>query len=485
VTRPPGSRVLIVFFVANAIGAGVVNSYLGVTGQRSIADVQDDLHDGWVLLLIYFAVSGVILAAAAIKRLRVLAFVHDRRPPTPDEQHETLLLPRRFAGLTMLAWIGGAIVFGISTRAGGDDWRHVVRSLTGSLLGGATTSAITYLLVDRMLRSAFAQVLANGPVPVHTLAVRTRIAMAWWLGSGVPLLGIALSPIFPDQTATDLAVLGAIGIVSGVSTIAIASHSVSDRLASVRSALARVQDGDLSVEVPVDEAGEIGQLQAGLNEMVHGLRERQVIADLFGRHVGNEVARQALEEGVHLGGEQRDVSVLFLDVTGSTLLAATRPATEVVAKLNDLFGAVVRVVEEEGGWVDKFEGDGVLSVFGAPAPLEDHCTRALRAARRLRELVHELDFGIGVSSGIVVAGNIGSEARFEYTVIGDPVNEAARLTEAAKARGTRVLAASRTVARATSPECDAWVAADTMALRGRPEPTPTSEPLVATRVTAS
>ena len=99
--------------------------------------------------------------------------------------------------------------------------------------------------------------------------------------------------------------------------------------------------------------------------------------------------------------------------------------------------------------------------------------------------MHELDFGIGVSSGIVVAGNIGSEARFEYTVIGDPVNEAARLTEAAKARGTRVLAASRTVARATSPECDAWVAADPMALRGRPEPTPTSEPLVATRVTAS
>jgi adenylate cyclase len=474
-----------VFFLANAIGAGVVNSYLGMTGQRSIADIQDDLHDSWVLLLVYFLVSGAILAIAAIKRLHVLAFVHEQRTPTVEERHETLLLPRRFAGLTMLAWLGGAVVFGISTRVGGDDWRHVVRSLTGSLLGGATTAAIAYLLIDRMLRSAFAKVLADGPVPVHSLAVRTRIAMAWWLGSGVPLLGIALSPIFPDQTANDLAVLGAIGIVSGVSTIAIASHSVSDRLGSVRAALARVQAGDLSVEVPVDEAGEIGQLQAGLNEMVHGLRERRVIADLFGRHVGNEVARQALEEGVHLGGEQRDVSVLFLDVTGSTLLAATRPATEVVAKLNDLFGAVVRVVEEEGGWVDKFEGDGVLSVFGAPVPVEDHCTAALRAARRLRELVHELDFGIGVSSGIVVAGNIGSEARFEYTVIGDPVNEAARLTEAAKARGTRVLAASHTVARAVAGERDAWVAAETMVLRGRLEPTATCEPLVSARVVAS
>ena len=484
-TRPPGSRVLVVFFFANAIGAGVVNTYLGMTGQRSVADVQSDLHDGWLLLLVYFVVSGLILAVLSFKRLQTLRFVHEDRRPTPAERRDTLLLPRRFAALTMLAWLGGAVVFSTSTRLGGEDWRQVIRSASGSLLGGLTTATITYLVVDRLLRSAYARVLGSLPSPVQTLGVRPRIALAWWLGSGVPLLGIALSPLFPQQTATDLAVLGAIGIVSGVSTIAIASHSVSDRLDSVRGALERVRTGDLTVEVLVDEAGEIGQLQAGVNQMVDGLRERSVIADLFGRHVGTEVARLALSDGVHLGGEQRDVSVLFLDVTGSTRLAATRPPAEVVAMLNELFGAVVKVVEEEGGWVDKFEGDGVLCVFGAPALLADHRTCALRAGRRLRDLVNALDFGIGVSSGIVVAGNIGSEARFEYTVIGDPVNEASRLTEAAKARGTRVLAAARTVEGAAQVERELWAPAETLALRGRIEPTATCEPRVATAVTAA
>jgi adenylate cyclase len=473
----PGWRVVIVFFVANAVGALVVNTYLAMTGQNSIGDVQDDVHDGLMLLLAYFAVSGFVLAIAVGRRLRALDWLGEDRSPTEAERRDTLLLPRSFAALTMVAWIGGATLFAIAGHIGGDDWRHVIRSFTGSMLGGLTTASMTYLIIDRVLRSVFAQVLATGPTPVRTVGVRWRIALAWWLGSGVPLLGVALSPIFPNQTATDLAVLGGIGIVSGSAMIAIASRSVSDRLATVREALAQVQRGDLNVDVPVDEAGEIGQLQAGVNAMVHGLRERTVIADLFGRHVGTEVARRALAEGVHLGGEQRDVSALFLDVTGSTTLAATRAPTDVLAMLNELFGTVVRVVEEEGGWVDKFEGDAVLCVFGAPVPLHDHPTRALATARRLAALVGRLDFGIGVSSGLVVAGNIGSETRFEYTVIGDPVNEASRLTEAAKARPARVLAACRTMERASREEAACWQPAETLQLRGRPEPTETCEPV--------
>ena len=464
-----------VFAVSNIAGSVIVNAYLGMTAQESVADIQEDLAEGWLLLGIYFTLVGVVGAILGLRRLQSLDWVYDGRPPTDVERRATLRLPRWFATASMVAWFGGSVLFAVAGALSEDDARHVARSFVGSMLGGLTTSAMCYLLVERMLRSTFALALADRPAPIETLGVRARLALAWWLGSGVPLLGIALSPLFPEQTASDLAILGGIGLVSGTAMIAVASQSVSDRLGSVRHALGRIQAGDLAVDVQVDEAGEIGQLQAGVNAMVRGLRERQVIADLFGRHVGDEVARQALEEGVHLGGEQRDVSVLFLDVTGSTWLAATRPATEVVSWLNELFTIVVRIVGEEGGWVDKFEGDAALCVFGAPGPLRDHPTRALRAARRLRDVVVPLDFGIGVSSGLVVAGNIGSETRFEYTVIGDPVNEAARLTEASKQRPGRVLAACRTFDRADAAERTLWLPAATLELRGRPDPTPTVE----------
>lgn len=476
-SEPPGNRVLAVFAVANVIGAVVVNTYLTLSGQQSVADIQDDLRQGSLLLLAYFGVAGVVLGRLATNRLSAIDWLYAERLPTAVERERTLLLPRWFAATTMAAWLFGTVLLGVSGAINGDDAQHVFRSVIGSVLGGLTTSAMCFLLVERVLRGAFAKALATGKAPTASLGVQSRLALAWWLGSGVPLLAIALSPLFPNQTASDLAALGGIGIISGAAMIAVASRSVSDRVESVRDALGRIQSGDLSVEVPVDEAGELGQLQEGVNAMVRGLRERMVIADLFGRHVGEDVARLALEEGVHLGGEQRDVSVLFLDVTGSTWLAATRPATEVVAWLNDLFTIVVRIVGEEGGWVDKFEGDAVLCVFGAPAPLADHATAALRASRRLRDIVVPLEFGIGVSSGVVVAGNIGSEARFEYTVIGDPVNEAARLTEAAKQSRSRVLAASRSVERAHPAEAGCWQPAETLLLRGRPDPTPTYEPV--------
>jgi adenylate cyclase len=155
----------------------------------------------------------------------------------------------------------------------------------------------------------------------------------------------------------------------------------------------------------------------------------------------------------------------------------------VVALLNDVFEAVVRVASEEGGWVNKFEGDAALCVFGAPAHDPDHAAHALRAARRLcAELGRlaqrhpELDAGIGVSSGAAVAGNVGAEQRFEYTVIGDPVNEAARLTEQAKARPGRVLASGAALERA-GEEAANWCEAATLELRGRPERTVAFEPV--------
>src|SRR5260221_2628706 len=218
--------------------------------------------------------------------------------------------------------------------------------------------------------------------------------------------------------------------------------------------------GGITTDVRVYDGSEIGVLQAGFNSMVAGLREREQLRDLFGRHVGDQVASAALESGGVLGGELRQAAVLFVDVIGSTSLAAERAPDDVVCLLNRFFGLVVEVASQHDGWVNKFEGDGALCVFGAPGDLHDHAGCALAAARdlndRLRAELPELEAGIGVAAGTVVAGNVGAAERFEYTLIGDPVNEAARLTVLAKGTPGRVLATAPTLARALNGERDKW-----------------------------
>jgi adenylate cyclase len=209
--------------------------------------------------------------------------------------------------------------------------------------------------------------------------------------------------------------------------------------------------------------------------MVEGVRERRVMNDLFGRQVGVDVAQQALERGVRLGGEQVEAAVLFVDVIGSTELAATRSPAEVVSALNAFFAVVVEVTDRTGGFVNKFEGDGALCVFGAPVPREDAATCALLAARLLHERlenVRGLSAAIGVSAGRVVAGNVGARERFEYTVIGDAVNEAARLTELAKTRPSRLLVSAAALTAADADERKRWTTDGEVVLRGRSTPTP-------------
>ena len=237
----------------------------------------------------------------------------------------------------------------------------------------------------------------------------------------------------------------------------------------------RSSDGDLDVEVAVYDGSEIGQLQAGFNRMVAGLRERERIQDLFGRHVGEEVARAALEQEIELGGETREVAILFIDVVGSTELAAERPRRRSSSCSTSSSRSSSRSSHEHGGWVNKFEGDAALAVFGAPVPLDDAAAAALAAARELAERLRdevELEAAIGVSAGEVVAGNIGEERRFEYTVIGDPVNEAARLTELAKERaGARCSPPGRSSTRRRGGEREHWRLDGKVTLRGRREET--------------
>ena len=194
---------------------------------------------------------------------------------------------------------------------------------------------------------------------------------------------VALIPVGRDVTdPKDLiapiwfAAAAAMG--AGFVATKLATQAVARPVRQLRRAIDGVSQGDLDVSVPVDDGSEIGRLQAGFNGMVAGLREREQLRDLYGRQVGIDVAREALERGIELGGETREVSALFVDVVGSTQLAHRESPERVVALLNAFFQVVVAEVHERGGMVNKFEGDAALCVFGAPVPQADHAAPRAR-----------------------------------------------------------------------------------------------------------
>jgi adenylate cyclase len=188
--------------------------------------------------------------------------------------------------------------------------------------------------------------------------------------------------------------------------------------------------------------------------MVNGLREREQLREAFGAFVDPTLADRVLAEGTVLQGEEVEVTVLFLDIRGFTAFAERAGAAEAVARLNEFYELVVPVIAEHGGHANKFVGDGLLAVFGAPDTLADHADRCVAASLAIARKVEErnggrVSIGIGVNSGVVVAGTVGGGGRVEFTVIGDVVNTAARVEEATRQTGDVILitAATRALLR--------------------------------------
>ena len=471
-----------VVVTANLGGASVV------LGIAAFVLPRGQLLDAAGIRLVNLAVLGAYLLVAIPLGIwlgrRTLTLRRSTSDVDQAQRHLVLAAPARISRMIAVLWLLAAVLFCLlNLRYSG----RLAFSVTATVaIGGVTTCALSYLLVERMLRRAAARVLSGRPPRRRRLVtgVMLRSVGFWVVGTAVPLSGVMLAGLValvygdtsPTQLAVAMLVLGGAALGSGLLTTIGAARAIADPVLAVRRALARVQDGDLDVRVPVYDNTELGQLQAGTNGMVEGLRERDRLRDLFGRHVGRDVAEAAAARSgeIRLGGEVRPVAVLFVDLVGSTTMAARRPPEEVVALLNRFFGVVVECVEQSGGWINKFEGDAALAIFGAPLDLDGASAAALvaarRAGRRLAAEMPEIEAGIGVSAGDAVAGNLGDPRRYEYTVIGDPVNEAARLTDVAKSVPGRVVASQRAV-DAAGAEAAHWRADVTVTLRGRDEPT--------------
>ncbi|MCT7662133.1 adenylate/guanylate cyclase domain-containing protein [Mycobacterium deserti] len=436
----------------------------------------------WGVVPAYMLVALIFGTAWITSRtVGSLRWAIEERPPTKTDQHNVFRAPWRVAKKLLLLWgIGAALLtflYGLQNSA------FIPRFLLAVGFPGIVVATACYMITEFALRPIAAQALEAGRPPRRLAdGVMGRTMTVWLLSSGVPVLGILLLALFTlslrNLTATQLAVavmiIAVIALAFGLILMWLLSWLIATPVRVVRSALKHVEEGDLDCNLVVFDGTELGELQRGFNSMVEGLKERERVRDLFGRHVGREVAAAAEKQRPKLGGEERHVAVIFVDIIGSTQLVTGRPATEVVELLNRFFTVIVEEVDRHHGFVNKFEGDAALAVFGAPNHLDNPEGEALGAARaiarRIREEAPECDAGIGVAAGEAVAGNVGAKERFEYTVIGEPVNEAARLCELAKDSPGHLLTSSDTVSNAAESERGNWTLGETVTLRGHDEP---------------
>ncbi|BBY98625.1 adenylate/guanylate cyclase domain-containing protein [Mycolicibacterium fallax] len=406
------------------------------------------------------AVLAVVLPLLLRHRRRqfaaATAWLAENRLPTPAEAQLTLAAPWDAARISAAIWTGCAVLCaGLALRATPAAAAYV---LCAVLLCGLSTTGVWYLVVEWVMRPLSAGVLdGSSPHRDYGPTITRRLLAAWTLATGVPLVGIATLTIGyltaaefrVPRTLAAILVLVTSAVVTGLSLIVIAVRSIAARIGALRAALRRVQQGDYAVRVLVDDASEIGRLQVGFNAMTAGLAERERIRRTFGTYVDRDVAEHILRTESGPPAEEVEVTMMFVDVRGFTALAEALSPAAVVAILNRLFETIVPLVHAHGGHVDKYAGDGLLAVFGAPRRQPDHAERALTAALAIPEAVRTefgdtLSVGVGLNSGPVIAGNVGGAGRLEFSVIGDAVNVAARVESATRQTGDTVLLTQHT-----------------------------------------
>ena len=331
--------IITVFILAtNLIGIGVTALLLTIAFPSP--SIFTDAPP-WITFAVTPAYIGVALALGAYwitrRTIRMLRWAIEERQPTPADERSTFMAPFWLALGVLILWGVGAAL--LTTLYGLANNTFIpILGFSVSICGILVATA-SYLLTEFALRPVAAQALEAGRMPRRLApGIMGRTLTVWLLGSGVPVLGIAITAFFAltlrnlNETQFGVAVLviSSATLVFGFVLMWILSWLTATPVRVVRAALKRVEQGDLRGDLVVFDGTELGELQRGFNSMVDGLRERERVRDLFGRHVGRDVAAAAEREKPQLGGEERHVAVVFVDIVGSTQLVTSRPAAEVV-----------------------------------------------------------------------------------------------------------------------------------------------------------
>jgi class 3 adenylate cyclase len=339
---------------------------------------------------------------------------------------------------------------------------------------------LRFFAVELTMRPVLERVSCD--VPDGSELGSATVTMRWRLLVGLPVMNVitgvavvGLATDTPSLRTLGVGVLVALGVAFTISfyLALLLLRSIVGPIQDLQRGTERVARGDLSVRVPVLGSDETGRLAGSFNQMVAGLEERERLREAFGAFVDPALADRVLAEGAGLEGEEVEVTVLFLDIRNFTSFAERSTAREVVAELNRFYDYVVPLLAHHGGHANKFVGDGLLAVFGAPDRLADHVDRGVEAAIQIAEVVDEayggeLQVGIGINSGSVVSGTVGGGGRLEFTVIGDTVNTAARVEEATRETGDVILVTEAT-RRQLRSDHGGFVERDGVPLKGKSE----------------
>jgi class 3 adenylate cyclase len=433
------------------------------------------------LELVFFAVAFVVLAAAGhaiiVRRRRPLlrSLATGGGADRPDLRRQALAYPWLVAGVTALAWVMAGVTWGViwPLATGTFDPRVAPRVVFGiTVVGGGVVTALIFFVVEHRWREALPAFFPAGDVSavrgVPRLSVRARLLVILLLAGVVPLtlLGVlagtrAAAVLRADPATAAALVRGMLGLIVFLLAVGIAtaaalalfvSRSVAGPLARLRVAMGEIEQGRLDVRAPVITNDEIGGLSEGFNRMVEGLREREFVKETFGKYVSPEIRDEILARRIPLDGQLREVTILFSDLRDFTPWVERSDPREIVRDLNAYFGEMEGAIRSHGGLVLQYIGDEIEAVFGAPVAAADHAARAVRTALAMRRRLEAwnagrtapLRHGIGIHTGVVVAGNIGSAARLSYALVGDAVNLASRIQGLTRDAGCDVLVSGAT-----------------------------------------
>ena len=327
-------------------------------------------------------------------------------------------------------------------------------------------STITENIRNEVISQFSAMDMGFNQANVSNFAGEDFVSLAQPIVAGTNSVYVLLQRSLSDQlapyknlskTLLTIFLLGFVFLIVGVLFI---SRTVTKLVYELASGAKRIEAGDFQQKVVIQNEDEVGQLAHAFNGMAEGLAEKEKVRDLLGKVVSKEIADELLSKEIELGGEEREITILFSDIRGFTTLCEGKSPEIILNLLNEYFSEITRVIELHGGVVDKFIGDAVMALFGAPIAQTNAPSNAIAAGRDILAVVQEvnqsftdkgiesIEIGIGINTGKVVLGNMGSQSRLNYTAIGDGVNIASRIEGLCKEYSVSLIVSESTMAQA-------------------------------------